>query len=200
MAPDSAPADDAAIRAMINAFWNEYLDLSLAIAEADQAPAERRARSLETLRQTTSRLLERAERELPAWFPDEDPRRHVTPERRAHCLACFYQLRARVYFRLAQREKCLADYERSIDYNPSSNLHLYENYIEACIELGEPARAAEIANQAPLALWKTEGGSVASRVFGWARAHAEFAARLRPEVNDECRQLVGREPNSSRLP
>jgi hypothetical protein len=199
MATDSACPDDAAIRAKIDALWSRYLDLLLAKARADNAPPERRARDLETLRQSTSRLIEQAERELPERLPDESPEHSPTPRMRRAYLATFHQLRAMVYSRLRQREQCFADYERSLEYDPASNLHHYENCIHARIEFGEPLRAAEIANRAPFELWRTEECSVAGRVLRWAQENPPFAAALRPEVLVECQRLVDYGAGSSHL-
>ncbi len=199
MKPDSACPDDAATRAKITAFWNRNHDLSLAIMQADKAPPERRARNLERLRQSTSRFIDEAEQELPERFPDESLEHWPVPFLKRSCLATAHQLRARVYFRLHQREKCLADYERSLEYDSTSHLHLFENYIYACLEFNEPLRAAEIANRAPFELWRTEEESVAGRVLHWAQENPEFAAALRPEVMAECQRLVDYGPRSSHL-
>ncbi len=199
MKPDSACPDDAAIQAKIDALWSRYLDLLTAKAEADHAAPERRARNLETLRQATSRLIAEAERDLPGRFPGESPERWPVPTRRRAYLATFHQLRAMVFFRLGQREKCLADYERSLEYDSSSHLHLFENYVYACIEFNEPLRAAEIANRAPFKLWRTEEESVAGRVLRWAQENPTFAAALRPEVTAECQRLVDFGAGSSHL-
>lgn len=199
MNPDSACPDDAATRAKIDALWSKYLDLLTAKAQAVNAPPERRARNLETLRQSTSRLIAEAERELPERFPGESPEHWPAPIRRRAYLATFHQLRAMVYFRLGQRENCLADYERSLEYEPTSNLHHYENFIYACIEFDEPLQAAEIANRAPSKLWRSEEESVAGRVLGWAQEKPVFAAALRPAVIEECQRLVAFRPGSSHL-
>lgn len=191
--------DDPAIQAKIDALWSRYSDLLTAKAQADNAPPDRRARNLETLRQSTSRLIAQAERELPERFPGESPDHWPTPTRRRAYLATFHQLRAMVFFRMGQREKCLADYERSLEYDSTSHLHLFENYIYACIEFNEPLRAAEIANRAPFELWRSEEESVAGRVLRWAQENPAFAAALAPEVTAECQRLVDFGPGSSHL-